>query len=118
MQAYRSSHQEVLLRKSVLKICSKFTRDHPCRTPISVKLLCNFIEIALRHGCSPVNLLHIFRIPFPRNTSVWLLLNLVITFLPSLIIRQQLQVYLKDKFWAYKQETDASAILQGKHTLY
>ena len=25
----------------------------------------------LRHGCS-VNLLHIFRTPFPRNTSVWL----------------------------------------------
>ena len=26
-------------------------------------------EIALRHGCSPVNLPHIFRTPFPRNTS-------------------------------------------------
>ena len=34
----------------------------------------NFIEIALWHGCSPVNLLHIFRTPFPRNTSGWLLL--------------------------------------------
>ena len=33
-----------------------------------------FIEIALRHGCSPVNLLHIFRAPFPRNISGWLLL--------------------------------------------
>ena len=29
----------------------------------------NFIEIALRHGCSPANLLHIFRTPFPKNTS-------------------------------------------------
>ena len=29
----------------------------------------NFIEIALRHGCSPVNFLHTFRTPFPRNTS-------------------------------------------------
>ena len=38
------------------------------------KLQSNFIEIALRHGCSPVNLLHIFRTPFPRNTSWWLLL--------------------------------------------
>ena len=26
-----------------------------------------------RHGCSPVNLLHIFRTPFPSNTSEWLL---------------------------------------------
>ena len=30
----------------------------------------------LRHGCSPVNLLHTFRTHFPRNTSEWLLLNL------------------------------------------
>ena len=33
-------------------------------------------EITLRHGCSPVNLLHIFRTPFTRNTSGWLLLEL------------------------------------------
>ena len=32
-------------------------------------LLCNFIEITLRHGCSPINLLHIFRATFPTNTS-------------------------------------------------
>ena len=42
---------------------------------ISIKLQSNFIEIALRHGCSPVNLLHIFRTAFPRNTSGWLLLD-------------------------------------------
>ena len=33
---------------------------------------CNFIEITL-----PVNLLHIFRTPFPQNTSEWLLLKRV-----------------------------------------
>ena len=70
----RSSHPEVFFEKGVLKICSKSTGEHPCRSVISIKLLCNFIEIALRHGCSPVNLLHIFRTPFPRNTSGWLLL--------------------------------------------
>ena len=37
----------------------------------------NFIEIALRHGCSPVKLLNIFRTPFPKNTSGRLLLYLV-----------------------------------------
>ena len=42
-----------------------------------IKLLCNFIEIALRHGCSLVNLLHIFRTPFPQNTSRRLLLQLI-----------------------------------------
>ena len=29
----------------------------------------NFIEITLRYGCFPVNLLHIFRTPFSKNTS-------------------------------------------------
>ena len=31
------------------------------------EMLCNFIEITLRHGCSPVNLLHIFKTPVPRK---------------------------------------------------
>ena len=35
----------------------------------------NFTEIALRHEFSPVNLLHIFRTPFPRNTSGWMYLE-------------------------------------------
>ena len=34
-----SSHPEAFLRKSVLKICSKFTGEHPCRSAISIKLL-------------------------------------------------------------------------------
>ena len=42
----------MFLGKSVLKICSKFTGEHPCRS-----------------GCSPVNLLHIFRTPSYKNTS-------------------------------------------------
>ena len=72
---HRSNHPEVFLEKSVLKICTKFTGEHPCRSVISIKLLCNFIEIPLRHGCSPVNLLHIFRIPFTKKTSGRLLLH-------------------------------------------
>ena len=71
---FRSSYPEVFLRKGVLKICSKLTGKHQCRSVISIKLLWNFIEITLRHGCSPVNLLHIFRTPFPKNTSEQLLL--------------------------------------------
>ena len=68
----RSSLPEVFLRKGVLKISSKFTGEYSCRIAISIKLLCNCIEMTLRYGCSPVNLLHIFRVPFPRNTSGWL----------------------------------------------
>ena len=33
--------QKVFLEKCVLKICSKFTGEHPCRSAISIKLLCN-----------------------------------------------------------------------------
>ena len=40
-----------------------------------IPMLSNFIEIALRHGSSPVNLLHIFGTTFPKKTSGWLLLN-------------------------------------------
>ena len=44
-----------------LEICSKFTGEEPCRSVISKKLLCNFIEVTLRHVRSLVNLLHISR---------------------------------------------------------
>ena len=71
---FRSSHPEVFLGKSALKICSHFTGEHPCRSAISIKLYNSFIEIPLRHGCFPVNLLHIYRTPFSRKTSRWLLL--------------------------------------------
>ena len=37
----------------------------------------NFIEIAFRYACSPVNLLHIFRTPFPKNIFGRLLLPLI-----------------------------------------
>ena len=42
-----------------------------------MKLQSDFIEITLRHGCSPVNLLHIFRTPFPKNASGGLLIFIV-----------------------------------------
>ena len=57
----RSSPPEVFLGKDVLKIFSKFTGEQPCQSVISIKLLCNFIEIILRHGCSPVNLLQSYK---------------------------------------------------------
>ena len=74
---YKSSHPEVYLRKGALKICSKFAGGHLCQSVISIKLQSNFIEIALRHGCSPANLLHIFRKPFPKNTTGRLLVILL-----------------------------------------
>ena len=42
---------------------------------IYMLLQSNFIEITLWHGCSPVNLLHIFRAYFPKTTPGWPLLK-------------------------------------------
>ena len=67
---FRSSHPKVFLGKGVLKIYGEFTGEHPCRSAISIKLPRIFIEIAFWHGCSLVNLLHIFRTPFSQK-QLW-----------------------------------------------
>ena len=61
-----------VLRKS----CSENMQQIYRRTPMPK---CDFNKVALhtlRHGCSPVNLLHIFRTPFSENTSGRLLLGI------------------------------------------
>ena len=64
-------------RCSFEKVFSKYAANLQKNTHAeALKLQSNFIEIALRHGCSPVNLLYIFRTPFPKNTSRWLLLKI------------------------------------------
>ena len=58
------------------KVFWKYTANLQENTHAEVrKLLCNFIEITLCHGCSPVNLLHIFRSPFLKEHLRWLLLE-------------------------------------------
>ena len=47
--ALGSSTPEVFLQKRVTKKCSKFIGDYPTRSLISIKLLYNFIKIALQH---------------------------------------------------------------------
>ena len=65
----------MFLEKGFLKICSKFTGEHPCWSVISIKLQSNFIEIALPHRCFPINLLHNIRTPIKKNTFEKLLLR-------------------------------------------
>ena len=38
-------------------------------------------QITLRHGCSPVTLLHIFSTPFPENISGRLVLDIVVNYI-------------------------------------
>ena len=68
------SPSKVFLEKSGLNISRKFIVKHPCQSAISIKLQSIYIEITFRYGCSPVNLLLIFRTPFPKNASGGLLL--------------------------------------------
>ena len=75
MKTFRSCCPELFFGRSLLKICSKFTGELPYLSVISIKLQSSFIEIALWLGCSPLNLLHIFRTPFHKNFSVEVLLN-------------------------------------------
>ena len=56
--------------------CSENMQQIYRRTPMpNCDFNNSFIEIAFSHWCSPVNLLHIFRILFPKNTSGRLLLH-------------------------------------------
>ena len=71
----RSSRSEVFLGKTFLKICRKYPGENLCRSVISTKLQSNFIETTLQHVCSPVYLLYIFRTPFLKSNSGWLLLE-------------------------------------------
>ena len=84
LNSFRSSYTEELLRKSVLKICSKFTEEHPCWSVIS-----------LWHARSPVNLLHSFRATFPRNTSGWLLLFFVSSIQQQGLSKKSFELFTK-----------------------
>ena len=87
---FRSSSLVVFLGKGVLIICSKFRGENPYRNVVSIKLQSNFIEITLRHGSYPVNLVHFIRTTFPKNTSGGLFLMLQsVLFLASYRVQEQ-----------------------------
>ena len=68
-------HQSLTAVMVCSKKCSKFTEENPFQSVTSIKLQSNFIEITPHHGFAPVNLLHVFRTPFPKDTSEGLLLK-------------------------------------------
>ena len=81
-----------------MKICSKFTGEHPCSSVIKTKLLSDFIEIALWHGFSTENLLRIFRKFFPKDTSSrWQLLPIRIIWIDRILLLYNVFIVLFNK---------------------
>ena len=93
MKKSEAATQRCSQEKDVLKICSKITGEHSCRSVISIELQGSFIEITLRHGGSPVNLLHIFRTPFRKKTSGALLLQIIYEDVYESIIMKAAKIY-------------------------
>ena len=67
----KSNHQKQPSIGVLRKRCSE-NMQQIYRRSLMPKL---HVEIAFRHRCSPINLLHIFRIFLSKNTSGWLPLN-------------------------------------------
>ena len=84
----KHSHPKVFLD---LKICYKFTGEHPCRSAISINCFAT-LQITLWHGCCLVNLLHVFRTALHINTSGWLLLSLTRTCYRFFAVKKFLEI--------------------------
>ena len=117
----QNQRQKLFLDKGVLKYAANLQENlhaevqfqWSCRTtpssPATEQLLCNFIiEIALWHGCSPVNLLHIFRALFLKSNSAGLLLcSVSICYLHYIIVNQSVFacLFLKSSDKTYEVES-------------
>ena len=70
-----------VLKKRCLENMQQIYRRTPMPKCDFNKVTKQLYWIELRHGCSPVHLLHIFRTVFPKNTSEGLLLCLLKSFI-------------------------------------
>ena len=68
-----SQKYKKFLNASTFKIVEKISQPKFQNYPLQS----NFIKTTLRHGCSPVDLQHIFRTPYPKNIFGRLLLNCI-----------------------------------------
>ena len=81
------------------KRCSENMQQIYRRTPMPK---CDFNKVTLQlywnrtsAWCSPVNLLHVFRAPFPKSTSGWLLLYHFI--IPLSVVSKIFEKYVNDR---------------------
>ena len=109
---------------TLINRCSENKQQIYRRTPMpkcdfnKVAEQSSFIEIALRHGCSPVNLMHIFRTLFSKNPTGGLLLMLSETLIYKLFGHFKLSK-TKQIFYQPSQMTEIwQASLQALQVLY
>ena len=76
-----------------------------------------FIEITLRHGCSPVNLHHIFRTAFLKNTSGRLLVEYVLKSFRKYLCKHLWKSSLACNFSAEHSQTVAFVTLSSEPLL-
>ena len=71
------THPEVFLRKDVLKICSKSTREHPCWSTISIKLLwnCCFFLLNIQHRFFSHVVDNVYRVN--TDGSIWIFFTVI-----------------------------------------
>ena len=83
--------------RGVLQTCSEYTGEHPCICVV-------FINLNSRFGCSPVNLLHICRIPFchfvrkPLGVCFWIFFSLFSQLIFNSI---RFVIQVKENLYAY-----------------
>ena len=83
--AAKAKNKNIYLQKQpsrgvLKKKCSENMQQIYRRTPMPKCDFSKVAEITRWHGCSPVNLQYFFRTSLPRNSSVWLLLHLVVIY--------------------------------------
>ena len=94
------NHQKQPSKGVLKKRCSEIMQQI-CRRTLIPKCHFNKFALQLRHGCSPVNLLHIFITRFSKKTPGRLLLNLHdVSFIIPISIRASLGESCKMKIFS------------------
>ena len=75
MPKYDCNKNTTLARQLLQRAHLCTQQGFPSQSAILIKLQSNFVEITSWYGCSPINLLHVFRTPFPKNIPGQLLLE-------------------------------------------
>ena len=81
---FKSSHQRCSIKKGVSENFAKSTGKHLCQVLFFNKVSgvrpATLLKKRLWHGCFPVNFAKFSRTPFLQNTSGWLHLSFIVSF--------------------------------------